>query len=135
MGNRRLGGEADKREVERLSVAWADNENFVIATFSRTFGDMTVAGATQWIGWDPVAKRVRSWIFDAAGGFGEDSWTGDGTKWTIKTSAILQDGKKGAATYIITHVDADTISLQGRDRSVEGKAIADTPEVKLKRVK
>ena len=128
-------GETDKAEVERLSVAWAENENFVIATFARTYGDMTVAGATQWIGWDPVDKRVRSWIFDAAGGFGEGSWTGDGAKWVIKTNSVLQDGKKGSVTYLVTRVDGDTISLQARDRSVEGKTIPDTAEVKLKRVK
>ncbi len=128
-------GEADKGEVDRLSFSWTENENFLIATFAKTFGDMTVAGATQWIGWDPVAKRVRSWIFDAAGGFGEGSWTGDGNKWVIKTNSVLQDGRKAAATFVITHVDADTIGLQARDRSVEGKGMPDTPDVKLKRVK
>jgi uncharacterized protein (TIGR02246 family) len=128
-------GEAGKGEAERLAVAWAENENFVIATFSRLSGDMPVAGATQWIGWDPLEKRLRSWIFDAAGGFGEGSWTQDGNKWVVKTNSVLHDGKKAAATFIITHVDADTLSLQARDRSVEGKTIPDTPEVKLKRLK
>lgn len=128
-------GEADKGEVERLSVAWAENDNFIIATFSKTFGDMTVAKAIQWIGWDPLAKRVRSWIFDSAGGFGGGSWTQDGKQWVIKTDSVLQDGKKATATYLVTQVDVDTISLQARDRSVDGKAIPDSPEVRLKRVK
>jgi uncharacterized protein (TIGR02246 family) len=39
-------GEAGNGEAERLTVAWAENENFVIATFARTSGDLTVAGAT-----------------------------------------------------------------------------------------
>ena len=128
-------GDADKGEAERLTVAWAENENFVIATFARTIGDMTVAGATQWIGWDPLEKRVRSWIFDAAGGFGQGSWTQDGNKWVVKTSSVLQDGKKAAATFVVTHLDADTLSLQASDRSVEGKPIPDSPAVKLRRVK
>jgi hypothetical protein len=128
-------GEADKGQAERFSVAWTENENFVIATFTRTMGDTTLGSATQWIGWDPLANRVRSWIFDAAGGFGEGSWTHEGNKWVVKTHSVLQDGKKAEATYIVTHTDADTISLQAKDRSVDGKAIADTPEVKLKRVK
>ncbi len=34
-----------------------------------------LGGAKQWIGWDPIAKNVRSWIFDATGGFGEGAWT------------------------------------------------------------
>jgi uncharacterized protein (TIGR02246 family) len=128
-------GEAGNGAAERLAVAWAENENFVIATFTRTFGDMPVAGATQWIGWDPLERRVRSWIFDAAGGFGEGTWTRDGNKLVIKTHSVLQDGKKAAATFIVTHVDADTLSLQARDRSVDGKTTPDAPEITLKRVK
>jgi uncharacterized protein (TIGR02246 family) len=127
--------ETDKGGVERLSVSWTENENFVVATFSTTIGDITVGRATQWIAWDPVAKRVRSWIFDAAGGFGEGSWTREGKNWVIKTSSVLQDGKRAAATYVVTHVDADTISLQARDQSVAGRAVPDKPEVRLKRVK
>jgi uncharacterized protein (TIGR02246 family) len=128
-------GEAGNGEAERLAVSWAENENFVLANFARTSGDTPVAGATQWIGWDPLEKRVRSWIFDATGGFGEGSWTQDGNKWVVKTHSVLQDGKKATATHIVTHVDADTLSLQARDRTVKGKPIPDGPEIKLKRVK
>jgi uncharacterized protein (TIGR02246 family) len=127
--------EGDKGEAERLSVTWGPNENFVIATFARTSGAVTLGSATQWIGWDPAEKRVRSWIFDAAGGFGEGSWTRDGKSWVIKTTSTLQDGKKGTATYVVTEGDADTIGLQAKDRSVDGKGLPDTAEVKLKRVK
>ena len=87
------------------------------------------------IGWDPVAKRVRSWIFDTTGGFGEGSWTKDGKKWTIKTSSTLQDGKKATATFIFAPVDADTITLQSQDRTMDGEKLPDTKEVKMKRVK
>jgi uncharacterized protein (TIGR02246 family) len=127
--------ETSKPEVERLSVSWAEGENFLVATFANTVKDATVGSATQWIGWDPAAKRIRSWIFDASGGFGEGAWSGDGKKWTIKTSSLLQDGKKAAATLIVTLVDADTITLQAKDRSVAGKGVPDTNEAKLKRVK
>jgi uncharacterized protein (TIGR02246 family) len=127
--------EQEKGHVERLSIAWADNENFVIATFATTVGNMSIGKATQWIGWDPVEKRVRSWIFDAAGGFGEGSWTKDGDKWVIKTTSTLQDGKKATATYVVSAVDPDTVTLEAKDRTIEGKPIPDTKEIKLKRVK
>jgi uncharacterized protein (TIGR02246 family) len=127
--------EGDKGEVERLSVAWAQNENFLTATFATTMGDITVGSATQWIGWDPVAKKVRSWIFDAAGGFGEGAWTRDGSKWVIKTNSVLQDGKKAAATYILSRGAGDTLGLQARDRVVDGKSLPGTKELRLKRVK
>jgi uncharacterized protein (TIGR02246 family) len=128
-------GEAKEGGVERLSVGWSDNQNFITATFSTTVKNVSVGSATQRIGWDPEAKRIRSWIFDAAGGYGEGSWSQDGKKWVVKTTSILQDGKKAAATYILTPIDADTISLQAKDRSEDGKPVPDTKEVKLKRVK
>jgi uncharacterized protein (TIGR02246 family) len=128
-------GEKDKGPVERISVDWAEGENFLVATFATTYGDLSVGSATQWIGWDPAAKRIRSWIFDADGGFGEGSWTSEGKKWVIKTDSILQDGKKATATYELSAVDPDTITLQARDRSVDGKAVPETKAVTLKRVK
>jgi uncharacterized protein (TIGR02246 family) len=128
-------GEAEDGGVERLAVAWGDNQNFLTATFSNTVKNVPVGSATQRIGWDPEAKRIRSWVFDATGGFGEGSWTQDGKKWVVKTTAVLQDGKRAAATFVLTPVDADTITLQARDRSVDGKSIPDGKEVKLKRVK
>jgi uncharacterized protein (TIGR02246 family) len=127
--------EPAKGPVERISAAWTDNQNFIVATFSTTAGDVTVGGATQWIGWDPIAKRVRSWIFDAAGGFGEGAWSREGQKWVIKTNSVRQDGKKAAATYVVRRVDADTIGLRATDRSVDGQAVPPMREIMLKRVK
>jgi uncharacterized protein (TIGR02246 family) len=128
-------GETEDGTTERLAVAWADNQNFLNATFSTTIKNTSVGKATQWIGWDPEAARIRSWIFDASGAFGEGSWTQDGKKWVVRTTSVLQDGRKAAATYILTPVDADTIALQATDRSENGNRLPDIKEVKLKRVK
>jgi uncharacterized protein (TIGR02246 family) len=127
--------DADKGNAERLLVSWGPNDNFLIATFSATVGDLAVGSATQWIGWDPLTKRIRSWIFDAAGGFGEGSWSRDGKKWTIKTALVHHDGKKATATYVVTLIDAETLTLQAKDRTLDGKDLPETKEVRLKRVK
>jgi uncharacterized protein (TIGR02246 family) len=127
--------ENDKGEAEHLSLSWTDNQNFIIGSFSASVKGVSVGSATHWIGWDPQTKRVRSWIFDATGGFGEGAWTKEGDKWVVKTTSVHQDGKKAASTFVLARVDADTISLQAKDRSVDGKAGPDTKEVKLKRVK
>jgi uncharacterized protein (TIGR02246 family) len=128
-------GNTDTGEVERLSFAWTESQNFIVSSFTTTAKNVSVGGATVWTGWDPVAKNMRSWIFDATGGFGEGSWAQDGKKWALKTTSVLQDGKKAAATYVLTRVDGDTITLQARDRSVDGKSVPDTKEVKMKRAK
>jgi uncharacterized protein (TIGR02246 family) len=127
--------ETDKGEVARVSFAWAENQGFLVSTFGTTIKNIPVGGGTQWIGWDPLAKHIRSWTFDTEGGFGEGSWTRDGNKWLIKTNSVLQDGTKVAATSIVTRIDADTISWQSRDRTVDGKPVPDIKEVRMKRVK
>ena len=91
--------------------------------------------ATDWIGWGPQTKRVRSWIFDSTGGFGEGAWKQDADGWVVKTSSVLRDGKKSTATFVLKRVDADTLSLQAKDRTVDGKSIPDTKELKLKRAR
>jgi uncharacterized protein (TIGR02246 family) len=125
--------ENDKGDSENLSLSWTDNQNFIVGTFEATVRGVSVGHATHWIGWDPQSKRIRSWIFDASGGFGEGAWTKDGDKWVIKTKSIQQDGKNATATFRIERVDADTLLLQGTERTVDGKPVADTKEFKLKR--
>lgn len=128
-------GEAPEGGVERLTLAWVDNQNFIKGTFSTTLKGVPVGSATQRIGWDPTAKRIRSWVFDATGGFGEGSWVQNGKMWVVKTTFVLQDGKQVAATFTLTPVDANTFTLQAKDRSEDGNKLPDLKEVKMKRVK
>jgi uncharacterized protein (TIGR02246 family) len=128
-------GQADKGEVEHYAVAWSDNRNFIVAHASTSFKDALIGSAQQWIRWDPLAKHLQSVIFDDSGAFGEGEWTKDGDKWALKSAIVLQDGKKATATYTFSPIDADTIAFQSVERSVDGKALPDIKELKLKRVK
>src|SRR5262249_35262252 len=121
--------------VEHISLSWTETRNFIIGSFSTTMKDVSVGSAKQWIGWDPQAKRIRSWSFDDSGAFGEGAWTIDGDKWVIKSNSVLNDGKKATTTYIIGPADANTITLETKDRTVDGNALPDVKEVKLKRIK
>ena len=67
------------------------------------------------------------------GGFGEAVWTKDGDKWIVKTTSILADGSKVTATNVVSLLSADLISLQSKEQTVNGKAIPDTNESKMKR--
>jgi uncharacterized protein (TIGR02246 family) len=125
----------DKGEVARFSFSWTENENFIVSSFTTTFKNIAIGGGTQWIGWDPAAKKVRSWTFESNGGFGEGSWTQDGDKWVSKSTGVLRDGKKLTATNILTRLDADTVSWQAKDLTEDGKALPDTKVIKFKRVK
>ncbi len=124
-----------KGEVVRVGFAWSESQNFIVSSFTTTFKNLAIGGGTQWIGWDPRSKQIRSWTFESSGGFGEGTWTKDGNRWIIKATAVLRDGKQAAATNILTRLDADTISWQAKDRTEDGKPLPDIPPVKLKRVK
>lgn len=122
-------------EVTRIIFNWAENQSFITATFANTFKNITIGGGTQWIGWDPAGKTVRSWSFQTNGGFGEGTWTQSGKTWTVKTTATLPDGTKATATDEITVIDEDTVSFQAKDRMHDGKPLPDIKAIKLTRVK
>jgi uncharacterized protein (TIGR02246 family) len=122
-------------EVTRITFNWAENQSFITATFANTSKNITIGGGTQWIGWDPAGKTVRSWSFHTNGGFGEGTWTQAGKTWTIKATATLPDGTKATATDLITVLDGDTVSFQAKDRTLDGKPLPDVKEIKLTRVK
>ena len=133
VGDWAAGG--DKGPGERLTLSWTDNQNFLVGSFAATADGVTVGRATHWVGWDPRAKRVRSWVFDASGGFGEGAWSKDGDKWVVKTTSVLQDGKAATATFVLGPGEGGTLTLQAKDRTVDGKPVPDGKEITLKRVK
>ncbi len=125
----------EQGEVARVGYSWAPSQNFMLASFTTTFKNIAIGGGTQWIGWDPLAKQIRSWTFETAGGFGEGTFTRDGDKWIIKAAGVLHDGKKLAATNILTRIDADTMTWQTRDRTADGNPLPDVKPITMKRVK
>jgi uncharacterized protein (TIGR02246 family) len=127
--------DAAKGEVSRISCNWSAGQNFIESAYSVAFKDVYLSSGTQKIAWDGAAKKIRSWSFDADGGFGEGTWSKDGDKWVVKFNSVLQDGKKLTATNVVTRVDANTIIWQSKDRSLDGKALPDSEAVQLKRVK
>jgi len=125
-------GNSQTGEIERLSFDWTENQNFIVSSFTTTAKNVSVGDATVWIGWDPENKKVRAWLFDSTGGFGEGSWSQEGNKWSLKMANVLQDGKKATATYVLSQ-DGESITLQAKERTLDGKALPDGKEVKLKR--
>jgi uncharacterized protein (TIGR02246 family) len=125
----------NKGEVAHVEFSWGPNQNFIVSSFTTTLQDIPVASGTQWIGWDPVAKKFRLWTFDSSGGFGEGSGTVDGNKWIIKNKMTLRDGKTATATNMVTRTGADTITWQATERALNGEAQPDTKVITMKRVK
>ena len=128
-------GEAEKGESATASYDWAENQNFIVSSFATTVDGVPVVGGTQWIGWDAVEKRVRSWSFYSRGGFGEAVWAKDGDRWVAKVQARTREGKKVSATNTVTRTGDDALTWQMTNLTVGGESLPDPKPVKMKRVK
>ncbi len=50
------------------TVRWTKNRSFLARSFKIVTADEHELEGTQVIGWDPIRKEIRSWMFDSEGG-------------------------------------------------------------------
>ena len=118
--------------VVKISYKWSDDQNFLLGDFHVTSGEEVVMKSTQRIGWDPLTGKVKSWMFDADGGYGTGDWTELEEGWVIKSSAVMPDGTTGSATIKITADEASRFTMKGTERII-GNARDDDFEVAVVR--
>ena len=109
----------------QIKCKWAPNKSFVLMDYEVKNEGAEPLLVTQRIGWDPVNNRVRSWVFDSTGGFGEGYWQREGNKWVVGASGILADGGTGGATNIYEFKDDKTFLYRSVDREIDGQPVAD----------
>lgn len=101
-----------------ISYRWSDDKNFLLGEFQVNAPDKPAVKSTQRIGWDPQAGKIRSWLFDADGGFSEGFWTLVDGEFVIKSSSVNPDGGAASATMTIAPKDKDHFSIKGSERIV-----------------
>jgi uncharacterized protein (TIGR02246 family) len=114
--------------VVSTTCKWAVGGNFLDREFTMKTKGQPVLSGTQRIGWDPLKKQFKTWIFDSEGGHGEGYWTRNGNQWVIKVEGVRQDGLPASATNIVTRLGKDRIGWQSVDRTLGGSAIAGIDE-------
>jgi uncharacterized protein (TIGR02246 family) len=125
--------EESRDAVVTTAVAWADNENFLLRSFNvRVKGKPALSG-TQRIGWDPLTKQIKSWVFDSRGGYGEGLWMRSGNQWVIKAGGVRPDGRTATATQVLTYVDKDTLRWKSIDRTLGEEIVPEIDEVVMVR--
>jgi uncharacterized protein (TIGR02246 family) len=122
----------DKDNRVTMTCKWTRNRNFLLIEQSYQLKDREVMSATQVIGWDPRVEQVRSWVFDAGGGFGEGVWTRDGNRWIVKSEGITSDNVVASATNVWKFVDDNTFEWDSTNREIDG---VPTRDFKLKFVR
>ncbi len=132
-----IGSWIDKDKDDNTTVQtdceWTKNRNFMTRSYAVVIGDRVNMSGMQIIGWDPIAKQIRSWVFDSNGGYSDGKWKHKGERWIVQQTGTLADGGKTTSTNIFTHVDADSFTWQAIDRTVDGEMQPNIDEVLIVR--
>ena len=113
--------------------SWTANRAFLIRKFKVETKHGVLHGGTEIIGWDPRTRRIRSWVFDSNGGFGENVWIRDGNRWLVKSTGTLADGSETSSTSVIALIDPNTVTIESKDRTANGQRQRDVPQTTIKR--
>ena len=119
--------------VVNTTCKWTSDGNFLVREFMMKTQGQPVLSGTQRIGWDPVKRQFKTWIFDSEGGHGEGYFSRDGNRWVLKVEGVRQDGQSVSATNIITRLGKDRASWQSVNRTLGGAAIPQIDEFTLVR--
>jgi uncharacterized protein (TIGR02246 family) len=115
-------------------VRWADNNSYLIRTYSTQIQGEKPASGTMFIGWDPQSGQIKSWNFDSAGGHGEGLWTRTSeNEWVVKANGVLRDGRPNSATLVHTILNKDSVKTNSLDRIIGGQVAPDITDVVMVR--
>jgi uncharacterized protein (TIGR02246 family) len=101
-----------------IGYRWSDDKNFLLGDFNMTTADGKSRKSQQRIGWDPSIGKIRSWLFEADGGFAEGVWTVGEGEIVIKSSSVNADGSAASATMTVTMTDKNRYTITGTDRII-----------------
>ncbi len=119
--------------VVSTSCKWAKGGNFLDREFTVKTAGQAVLSGTQRIGWDPLKRQFKTWIFDSEGGHGEGYFTRTGNEWVVKVEGVGREGQPVSATNIITRLGNDRMSWQLTARTVGGAAVRGIDEFTIVR--
>jgi uncharacterized protein (TIGR02246 family) len=105
-----------RTEVIEATFRWDQNKSFLLEDFQVLREGQIILKGTQRIGWDPLAKQVRSWTFDSAGGFGEATWTEVEDAWVCNARGVSADGIAASVTRTLTHPAEDRVIWSATER-------------------
>ncbi|MEI8373208.1 MAG: SgcJ/EcaC family oxidoreductase [Planctomycetota bacterium] len=132
-----IGRWVDKDDDDNVDIEteckWTKNQSFITRSFTVSAEGKINMSGMQIIGWDPVAKAIRSWTFDSDNGFSEANWTLKKDRWFIQNKGYLADGRKASMTNVIKQVDQNSFTWQTIERSVGGELLPNINEVVIVR--
>jgi uncharacterized protein (TIGR02246 family) len=125
-------GAADNSEVQ-LECNWTKNRNFMTRAFKISLDDGTDFSGMQLVGWDPAAKKIRSWTFDADGTFAEATWEQHGDRWFLRNRGTLPDGRTATMTNVMQPIDANSFTWQTIERTAGDELLPNIDQIQMVR--
>ena len=104
--------------VVETSCRWSEDGNYLLQDFSIRVAGVRAMNGTQRIGWDPLRRQIRSWVFDSEGGFVEGFWTPTETGWVATSNGVTPDGEPASGTRILTQIDDESYMIDFTSRVV-----------------
>jgi uncharacterized protein (TIGR02246 family) len=118
--------------VVNSSCRWSEDKHFLLQEFRMQVEGKEAMKVSQRIGWDPLSRHIRSWVFDSEGGFTENVWTQTADGWVIKSTGVRPDGTSASATNHLIPTGRDGYVWRSKDR-VAGDEVLSPVEVKVVR--
>ncbi len=112
---------------------WTSNENYISRTYKVTGIDGVESSGLQIIGWDPIKKQIRSWLFDSDGSYVSGLWTESDDRWVVQSLATLVDGTEGSYTSIFRPLEDGNFGWQKMNRVLDGELLPSIDEVIIQR--
>jgi len=103
-----------------FSCESADNGHYLLRTFAIVMDGQEAFSGTQRIGWCPVTRKLRTWIFDSEGGYADGFWHRDGDDWALKCNGVTADGESVSYTTLYTIINEHTMTWQYVDLEIDG---------------
>lgn len=104
---------------------WNATGTFLLRDMKVIRDGAVVQRGSQRFGRDPASGKIRSWSFDADGGFGEATWTKQGDRWLGQATGTLADGRATSATSILSYDGKDSYTRKTIAGRIEDAATPD----------
>lgn len=114
-------GESGDTTID-ISTRWNETHTYLLRDLKVLREGHVVFSGTQRIGWDPLTRTIKSWVFDTDGGHGEGVWTKLGDRWLVHGSAVLAGGQRTTSTNEYTPDGKDAVIWKSSSAQDNGQA-------------
>ena len=113
----------NEQTTVEVSAAWNSTRTFLLREMRVLSQGRVAFSVVQRIGWDPLARRIKSWNFDSDGGYGDGIWTKAGNSWIVQATGVRRDGGQTSSTNVYTFDGKDGFTW----KSTVARTNGDTP--------